>query len=213
MLSPKPILDTNVLRHFSFAHPRGLDILLIGVGSPRAYFPAEVYNRDERRLPLEQQADEELSELARGLRGAWRLVARGPAEHVIRYQTWLDHSRQLMDHIERGSLMVDPITLEELAQRVAIEQRFGIAKGEAACLVLALRHGGIAVFTSTDKAALRAAENLGVSILSGPAILRSWIETFHPGRGELDDLLSGLADAKYRLREIEVKQLTELLKQ
>ncbi|RIH81365.1 hypothetical protein Mterra_03209 [Calidithermus terrae] len=205
------MLDTNALRHFSFAHPEGLAILLTGIGSERAYFPAEVYRQDEGLLPLDDGDDEELSELARGLRWARRSVARLPPDQAKRYQTWLDNSRQLPRHLERGSLVIDPITLEELPQRAQLEQQFGIGKGEAACLVLALRYSGVAVFTSTDKAALRAAQQLAVKVLSGMDVLSGWIKASRPSKAEFGGLIAGLAGAKYTLKGEHLERLYGLL--
>lgn len=57
----KKILDTVVLRVMSFAHPRGIDILLEALNVSSAQFPAEIYNRDENSRPLEED-DEGLSD-------------------------------------------------------------------------------------------------------------------------------------------------------
>ncbi|AWR86766.1 hypothetical protein [Meiothermus taiwanensis] len=210
MPSRRPVLDTNALRHFSFAHPQGLDILLSGIGSNKAYFPAEVYNQDEGLLPLDSN-DEELSELARGLRWAQRSASRLTPGQAKRCWDWLNNSRQIRHHLERGSLVIDPLTLGELHKRVRLEEEFGIERGEAACLVLAQRYGSVAVFTSTDKAALRAAQRLGVKVLSGMDILSGWIKSAQPSRAGFDGLIAGLREAKYGLREEDLVYLRSLI--
>ena len=47
----KPVIDTVVLRVMSFAHPRGIDILLEALNVSLVRLPAEVYNRDENSRP------------------------------------------------------------------------------------------------------------------------------------------------------------------
>jgi hypothetical protein len=151
-----PVIDTVVLRVMAFAHPEGLDILLKALRVSRARFPAEVYNRDEDVLPL-TALDDTLSELARGLRYARRRAQALPSAQAERYRTWLMHAEQLPRHLERGSLFVDPLEIEDLSRREALMQMFGIDLGEAACLVLAARSRAPALFLSADEAAFWAA--------------------------------------------------------
>lgn len=115
------IIDTVVLRVMSFAHPQGINILLEALDVSSARFPAKVYNRDDESIPLENN-DEGLSEFARGLRYAKRQTLA----QSKRYQTLLDNARQLEEHFDRGTLVVDRLTVEELDRREILRQRYPI---------------------------------------------------------------------------------------
>lgn len=210
MLLARPILDTNVLQHFAFAHPDGINILLKGIKNQSAYFPREIYNQDENELPLENH-DVELSELARGLRYAKRRAMNPSDEKASRYQTWLNNSKQLPRHLERGSLIIAELVANEIPKREAVISQFGIAKGEAACLVLAQRFERVAVFTSMDNRALRAAEQLSIGVVSGLDVLMSYVKDQRPSEDFLRDFLEGLSNAGYRLRDTEIEQLFNLI--
>jgi hypothetical protein len=129
----KFVLDTVVLRVFAFAHPQGLEILLEALNTSRAGFPAEVYNQDEDHLPL-NAPDEDLSELARGLRYA-RRQAQIPGLKGQRFQARLENATQLPRHIQVGCFFIQLLKLEELPRREELRQIYGIGRGEAACLV------------------------------------------------------------------------------
>lgn len=87
----KFVLDTVVLRVFAFAHPQGIDILLAALNTPQAVFPSEVFNLDEDSLPPDV-SDENLSELARGLRYARRQVQLQPGLAGQRFQARLENA-------------------------------------------------------------------------------------------------------------------------
>jgi hypothetical protein len=150
-----PILDTMILQAFAFGHPHGCDFLLQALGTKAARFPAEVYNLDENRADL-SEGDPSLSEFAGGIRWARRQVDSLPPSRARRYKRWLHNVRQLATHIRAGNLAVDPLTVPELSSREAISRRFGIGRGESACLVLAQRSNGTAVFVSSDEEACQA---------------------------------------------------------
>lgn len=62
-------------RVVAVAHPTGLDVIIGALAAPVVRCPAEGSNRDEAALPLSQaDADQDLSELARGPRYARRLL-------------------------------------------------------------------------------------------------------------------------------------------
>ncbi len=50
---PEFVLDTVVLQAMSFSDPDGIAILFEGLAISKARFPAEVYNQDERTLPMD----------------------------------------------------------------------------------------------------------------------------------------------------------------
>lgn len=201
-----PVIDTVVLRVMGFAHPEGLDILLDALGVSRARFPTEVYNRDEDALPL-NALDGTLSELARGLRYARRRVQVLPSAQAERYRTWLAHAEQLPRHLERESLFVDPLAVEELPQREALMQVFGIDLGEAACLVLAARSMVPALFLSADEAACRAAQAQGIPYLTLLDVLETWVERERPAVSEVERLVDGMRRAKYGLHTDIIERL------
>jgi predicted nucleic acid-binding protein len=205
-----PVLDTVVLRVMAFAHPDGLDILLIALGVSQARFPAEVYNQDEDTLPLTAHADT-LSELARGLRYARRRAEALPAAQAGRYRAWLENARQLPPHLERGSLFVDPLEIEDLPRREALMRTFGIDLGEAACLVLAARSRAPALFLSADEAACRAAQAQDIPYLTLLDVLEAWVKQQRPSRLELEVLIRGVKGAKYGLSATFVQRLMSFL--
>lgn len=206
----EPILDTVVLRVLAFAHPLGLDILLETLNVNRLRFPAEVYNQDEASLPLDV-SDESLSELARGLRYAQQRVLNLPTISATRYQTWLTNAGQLPGHLERGSLVVDPLILDELPRREALQTQYGIGRGEAACLVLAERYQSIAVFLSSDTAACQVAQTLGIAYQTLPEVIELWVDRRSPAVELFDDLVGGMRDARFGLSASFVARLRLLL--
>jgi hypothetical protein len=193
-----PILDTMILQAFAFGHPHGCDFLLQALGTKTARFPAEVYNLDEDREDL-AEGDPSLSEFARGIRWARGQVDSLPPSRARRYERWLLNLRQLATHINAGHLAVDPLTVAELSSREAISRQFGIGRGESACLVLAQRSNGTAVFVSSDDKACQAAESLSVQYLTLPELLKDWVHRHKPERALLDELLKGMADARFTL--------------
>ncbi len=208
---PERVLDTVILRVLAFAHPQGIDILLRALNAPIARLPAEGYNRDEDALPL-TTLDQELSELARGLRWARRQANERPAIEAARYQAWLENARQLSDHLMAGTLIIDPLSIDELPRREELMDRFGIGRGEAAALVLAERHGVEAVFLSSDDQACQSAKALGIGYLTLIDVLDAWIERAHPTIREFDELVAGMRVAKFGLRESMFRSLRERLR-
>jgi hypothetical protein len=205
-----PVIDTVVLRVMAFAHPEGLDILLLALNARRGRFPAEVYNRDEDALPP-TALDDTLSELARGLRYARHRVQALPSAKAERYRTWLTHAEQLPRHLERGSLFVDPLGVSELPEREALMQAFGIDLGEAACLVLAARSRVPALFLSADEAACRAAQEQDIPYLTLLDVLEAWVRRERPDPAALEALVSGMRGAKYGLSASIAERLMSLL--
>ncbi len=203
---PEHVLDTVALRAMAFAHPRGIDILLEAITSPAVRFPAEVYNQDEGALPMEAD-DEDLSELARGLRFARRQADMLPLVKARRYQTWLDNAAQLVSHLRKGSVLIDPLALEELPRREDLRRTYGIGRGEAACLVLVERYGALGVFLSSDAPACKVAERLGFAYLTLIQVLENWVDRSRPTEGALDALLDGMRAARFGLTEGFIKAL------
>jgi len=197
----KKILDTVVLRVMCFAHPRGIDILLEALNISCARFPTEIYNRDENSRALEEE-DEGLSELAKGLRSAQRKIQISPQTESFRERRWLINSQQLNRHFNQGSLIVKTLTVEELYEREIIQEQFSRCdKGEAACLVLAKRYQGQAVFLSSDKKACQVAQEMGIPYLTLPDLIKAWVENKQPTIEEFDGLVNGIFAAKFNLKK------------
>lgn len=209
---PKFVLDTVVLRVFAFAHPQGIDILLSALDTPQAVFPPEVFNLDEDSLPP-GISDENLSELARGLRYARRQVQLQPGLAGQRFQARLENATQVPRHIQAGSLFIDPLKLEEILQRENLITAYGIGRGEAACLTLAKRNTGIAIFLSSDETACRVAQTLGISYLTIPDILTAWICQVNPTPELFQDLIDGMRNAKFSIPEAIYQELQQLLEE
>lgn len=210
----KKILDTVVLRVMSFAHPRGIDILLEALNVSSVQFPAEIYNRDEYSLPLEEEKDEGLSELARGLRDAQREIQKSPPAQTLRERTWLRNSQQLPRHFQQGSLIVERLTVEELYERDMLQEQYSKCdKGEAACLVLAKRYQGMAVFLSSDKKACQVAKELTIPYLTLPDILKAWVDRKPPTIEEFNALVKGIFAAKFDLKNsfVDIDELRQRL--
>jgi predicted nucleic acid-binding protein len=198
MSEPGPVLDTVALRVMAFAHPTGLDILLAALAVPLVRCPAEVYNRDEAVYPL-SQADQDLSELARGLRFAQRQVAARSAADAARYQAWLANAAQLAAHLSRGTLVVDPLQVAELPERERLQENHGIGRGEAAGLVLALRQRALVVFVSSDEHACRVAQALGIRFLTLVDVLAAWLDRVQPTAAQFEALVDGMRQARFAL--------------
>ncbi|MGA9381711.1 MAG: hypothetical protein WBV73_23355 [Phormidium sp.] len=207
------ILDTVVLRVMSFAHPRGIDILLETLNISSARFPAEIYNRDENSRPLEED-DEGLSELGKGLRYAQRQIQQLPNTDVeaLRCRKWLRNAQQLPRHFQQGSLVVETLTVEELNEREILQKQYPKChKGEAACLVLAKRYQGQAVFLSSDGGGCKVAEDLGIPYLTLKDILQVWVEQKQPTLEEFERLVNGMKNAKKGLKKAFVDELRQKL--
>lgn len=190
------VLDTVALRVMAFAHPDGIDILRAALAVDAARFPAEVYNADEdASLP-----DANVSELARGLRFARRQIAALPAVPGRRYAAWLANTAQITHHLAAGTLIIDPLAVDELPRREEMRQQFGIGTGEAAAIVLAERYGAIAIFLSSDDKAYRIAQLLGIRSLTLPNVLERWVTQQRPSLAEFDALVAGMGTAKFGLR-------------
>ncbi|MDF5729712.1 MAG: hypothetical protein PUP92_17315 [Rhizonema sp. PD38] len=123
----KFVLDTVVLRVFAFALPQGINILLSALKTESACFSTEVYNQDENSLPP-NASDEELSELARGLRYAQRKAQTLPGLQGQRFQVRLLNAIQLTRHIQAGSLFIEPLEIEELPRRERLRELYGIGR-------------------------------------------------------------------------------------
>jgi predicted nucleic acid-binding protein len=208
----KFVLDTVVLRVFAFAHSQGVDILLTALNAKRVYFPAEVYNRDEDSLPL-NAPDDDLSELARGLRYARRKAQNLPGLSGQRFQARLENATQLPRHIQMGELIVEPLELEELPRREFLIKEYGIGRGEAACITLADREALTAVFLSSDEKACRVAQTVGISFLTIPDILTAWVCQTRPPSNLLQALFDGMNNASFKLREDVYQQLWQILQE
>jgi hypothetical protein len=190
------ILDTVALRVMAFAHPDGIDILLAALTAPTARLPAEVYNADEDAPRM----DADISELARGLRFARRQVAMLPPAQGQRYATWLANAAQITRHRAAGTLIIDPLAVEELPRREEVQQRFGIGLGESASIVLAERFGARAIFLSSDDLAYRAAQALDIRSFTLLDVLEMWVRARHPPLTALDALVDGMKAAKFGLK-------------
>ena len=203
----KPVIDTVVLRVMSFAYPRGIDIVLEALNVSLLRFPAEVYNRDENSRP-QKEDDEGLSELAKGLRYAQRQIQQRPPAEALRYQKWIGNAQQLPSHFKEGSLIVETLTVEEIYQREILQKTCD--KGEAACLVLAKRYQGQAVFLSSDKKACQVAKELDIPYLTVPDILEAWVEQKQPTIEEFDALVKGMRAANFDPDTKDAKIVVEL---
>jgi predicted nucleic acid-binding protein len=203
---PELVLDNVALRVMAFSHPDGINILLGAFDVSRASFPAEVYNQDQDAIPPGAD-DTNLSELARGLRYAARQSVILPAAKAERYLTWLRNAAQLASHLSHGTLIIDPLTVNELPLRERLSTDHGIGRGEAACLVLAQRYGTAAVFLSSDAAACQVAIELGLPSLTLQDMLTNWVSRLEPTVAELDELLAGMSQAKFRLTQSVIDDL------
>ena len=58
---------------------------------------------------------------------------------------------------------MDPFTLDEVPSREALRQQYGIGRGEAARLTLVERDHSKAIFLSSDDAACKVAQDLGIA--------------------------------------------------
>jgi hypothetical protein len=207
---PEYVLDTVALRTMAFAHPQGIDIVLEALDARAARFPAEVYNQDEDQLPL-SALDDVLSELARGIRLTRRRVATLPAPGAQRYRAWLTNAAQLASHHKAGTLLIDPLTVEELPRRESLRQDYGIGRGEAACLVLVERYQALGVFLSSDEPACRVARHLGLAYVTLAQVLESWVDRTKPTEESLDELIAGMRLARFGLTESFVTDLKRRL--
>jgi predicted nucleic acid-binding protein len=208
---PEYVLDTVVLQVMSFSDPDGVEILLQGLATTKVRFPAEVYNWDRDSLPLDV-ADDDLSEFARGLRYAVRQTRTLPAAEGARYATWLRNSGQLEHHRTEGSLIVDPLTIEELPRREELIEEYGIGRGEAACLVLVERYQAMGVFLSSDEDACDVARRLGLAYSTVSDVVEAWVRRARPTEERLDALIAGLRAAKFGLKEEVTERLRRLAK-
>lgn len=209
--SESPVLDTVVLQAFGFGHPEGIGLLLRVLQVKKTRFPAEVYDRDEDALPLGED-DEDLSELARGLRYAKRQVRTRPPAEGERYHRWIDHASQIEEHMEAGTLEVDRLRVEELPEREKLMDTHGIGRGEAACLVLARRYRAPAVFVSADSEACEVADKLGIPRVTIRDVLRTWVNVFQPSLSDFDELIEGLRQARFDPGEDFIDSLRKRLK-
>jgi hypothetical protein len=207
---PDWVLDTVVLRALTFGHPTGIDILLTSLGGGPLQLPSEVYDRDEDALPP-GVSDRSLSELARGIRFA-RLrsgEARGPDTERVR--VWIECARQLPPHFDRGSLVIEYLTLPELRSRNQLMRARGIGRGEAAALIVAQRVGARPVFLSSDAEACVVADSLAIPYLTLVDVLHRWIETADPTHDEVSRLVDGLASARFGLNAGTISDLHRLV--
>lgn len=197
-----------VLQAFGFGHPEGIETLIRILLVERARFPAEVYN--DETLPLTKD-DEDLSELARGLRYANRQIRTQPATEAERFQKWIKNASQLQAHLRDGTLEIDPLRVEELPEREDLMEAHGIGKGEAACLVLARRHGARAVFVSADQEACEVADEIGIPRTTIRDLLERWVNVFSPPAEEFDAMIEGLRRARFDPGEDFASKLREQL--
>jgi predicted nucleic acid-binding protein len=207
---PEHVLDTVVLQAMTFSDADGIEILLQGLGSSHARFPAEVYNRDEDSLPL-PAADDELSEFARGLRYASRQIRLLPALDGERYAIWLRNAKLLGQHLDGGRLVIDPLTVEELLRREELMHEHGIGRGEAACITLVERYHATGVFLSSDEEACAVAQQLGIAFATVPDILAQWVWRCRPPQERLDALITGLRAARFGLKADVIEGLRQIL--
>lgn len=192
-----PVLDTNVLQAFGFGHAQGFDVLLRGLGVPVARVPREVYDQDEGEATTHD--DELLSEFARGIRYARRRARSGRADEAGRFRRWLENIRALPRHIERKSLTIDALTLEELAVREHIMAEFGVGRGEAACLALVQRDARSTVLVSSDEDVVVPAKGLGMRYTTIPEVLCGWAAKVRPSFALVDEVLEGMENARFAL--------------
>jgi predicted nucleic acid-binding protein len=197
-----------VLQAFGFGHPEGIETLLRILLVERARFPAEVYNGET--LPLTED-DEDLSELALGLDYAERQIRTRPWVEAERFESWIDNASQLEEHLRSGSLEIDPLRVEELPEREDLMETYGIGRGEAACLVLAQRHGAPAVFVSADQEACEVADEIGIPRATIRDLLERWVNVFSPPVEEFDAMIEGLRRARFDPGEDFVASLRERL--
>jgi predicted nucleic acid-binding protein len=183
-----------ILQAFGFGHPTGIETLLQILQAERARFPAEVYNGET--LPLAED-DENLSELALGLDYAERQIRTRPWIEAERFEGWIDNASQLEEHLRGGTLEIDPLYTEELPEREDLMETYGIGKGEAACLVLARRHGAPAVFVSADQEACQVADEIGIPHTTIRDLLERWVNVFSPSIEDFDAMVEGLCQAKF----------------
>lgn len=197
-----------VLQAFGFGHPEGIETLLRILLVERARFPAEVYNGETLPLP---EDDEDLSELAFGLDYAERQIRTRPWVEAKRFEGWIDNASQLQEHLRGGTLEIDPLRVEELPERDDLMETYGVGRGEAACLVLAQRHGAPAVFVSADQEACEVADEIGIPRTTIRDLLERWVNVFSPSLEEFDAIVEGLRRARFDPGEDLVASLRERL--
>jgi predicted nucleic acid-binding protein len=208
---PEAVLDTMVLQALGFGHPDGLAILLTALNAARVQIPAEIYSQDEDSLPIER-ADRGIGEFGRGLRFARRQARELTAAEAARYQRWLANAQQLALHIASGELMIAVLDPAETQRREALVTQYGIGRGEAACLVVAKRHDYPALFVSSDEVACRVAQAISVPYITLVDVLEQWIARSKPSRELFDELIDGMALARFRLSTTSLEELRRQLR-
>ena len=208
---PEPVLDTMVLQALGFGHPRGLTILQAALSIARLRVPAEIYNQDEDVVPLDR-GDRGISEFGRGIRFARRQVDELPAPDGARYQHWLVNAQQIARHITDEELVVTSLTIEELQYRDALTASYGIGRGEAACLALAQREQSAALFISSDDQACKVAQAITVPYLTLVDVLEQWITTVRPSMDLFEELIAGMASARFRVSAADDERLRMLVR-
>lgn len=184
----------------------GLDLLLRALDTRVVRVPQEVYNADEERYSLDEDS-RELSELAQGLRLFRRRATGSPPELAARNARWVSNAQQLHDHLARGSLNIDPLTVEELPLREALMETYGIGRGESAVITLALRDRALVAVLTADTKAGRAAIAEGVAVITLVDVLEQWIARDRPTLTAFSNFVDALARAKYQLPDRERNRL------
>ena len=103
---------------------------------------------------------------------------------------------------------METLTVEEIYQREILQKTCD--KGEAACLVLAKRYQGQAVFLSSDKKACQVAKELDIPYLTVPDILEAWVKQKQPTIEEFDALVKGMRAANFDPDTRDAKIVVEL---
>lgn len=203
-----PVLDAVALRVMAFAHPDGINIMLVALHAGSATCPHDVYALDEAALPLDQH-DGAISELGRGLRYAQRQVAHLPHTDAMRYMTWLQNAEQLRIAVRSGKLRIRSLSIDQTLLRDRLMATHGIGRGEAACLAYMIDSQATGVFVSSDQLACRVAAHLGLKFKTLEDVLARWIEQAGPSPAEFDALLAGMESARYSVRQATRDQLRQ----
>lgn len=99
-----------------------------------------------------------------------------------------------------------------LPRREQLKTNYGIGIGESACLVLAERDAHTAVFLSSDAdACIKAARDLNISFLTIPDILIQWVRQRQPNLDLLQELVDGMRNASFALKNSDYQQLLRIL--
>lgn len=140
-----------------------------------------------------------------------RRQLQGQAQALNRYRPWLCNATQIVQHLNQGSLIIDPLRLEELPRREDLRDHYRIGRREAAALTLVERYHPDAVLLSSDKQACSVSQRLGFSYLTLYDVLEQWVNRVSPTRGLFDVVVSGMEMARFKLDTQRIAEIRQRL--